>query len=114
MSPVDTEKLNQLCTSFEHLSHIIFSEIGNNSVSLIPLILGKDNLGLIYFKQIVKRTRNAPWGVETQLGWRCAGKTDLVLDETYPVQFTQLNNYPNMDEQMFKMVSDSKKIENLG
>ena len=45
MSPVDTEKLNQLCASFEHLSHISFPEIGNNSVSII---LGMDNLYLIH------------------------------------------------------------------
>ena len=111
MSPVDKEKLNQLCASFEHLSHISFPEIGNNSVSII---LGIDNLDLIHYKQIVKGPQNAPWGVETQLGWTCAGKTDLALDETYPVQFTQLNSHPNMDEQMFKMVSDWMKIENLG
>ena len=62
----------------------------------------------------MKGPKNAPWGVETQLGWTCAGKTDLALDETYPVQFTQLNSHPNMDEQMFKMVSDWMKIKNLG
>ena len=110
MSLVDTEKLNQLCASFEHLSQISFPEIGNNSVSII---LGIDNLDLIHYKQIVKGPKNAPWGVETQLGWTCAGKTDLALDETYPIQFTQLNSHPDMDEQMFKMVSDWMKIENL-
>ena len=99
MSPVDTEKLNQLCASFEHLSHIRFPEIGNNSVSII---LGIDNLDLIHYKQIVKEHKNAPWGIETQLGRTCAGKTDLALDKTYPVQFTQLNGHPNMDEQIFK------------
>ena len=111
MSPVDTEKLNQLFASLEHLSHTSFPEIGNNSVSLI---LGIDNLDLIHCKQIVKGPRNAPWGVETQLGWTCAGKTDLVLDESYPVRFTQLNSHPNMDEQMFKMVSDWMKMKHLG
>ena len=79
MSPVDTEKLKQLCASFEHLSHISFPEIGNNSVSII---LGIDNLDLIHYKQKVKGPKNAPWRVETQLGWTCAGKTDLALDET--------------------------------
>ena len=111
MSPVDTEKLNQLCASFEHLSHINFPEIGNNSVSII---LGIDHLDLIHYKQIEKGPKNAPLGVETQLGWTCEGKTDLALDETYPVQFTQLNSHPDMDEQMFEMVSDWMKIENLG
>ena len=111
MSPVDTEKLNQICASFEHLSHISFPEIGNNSVSII---LGIDNLDLIHYKQIVKGPKNAPWGVETQLGWTCAGKTDLALHETYPVHFTKLNSHPNMDEQMFKMISNWMKIENLG
>ena len=41
-------------------------------------------------------------------------KTYLALDETYPVQFTQLNSHPNMDEQMFQKVSGWMKIENLG
>ena len=111
MSPVDTDKLNQLCASFEHLGHISFPEIGKNSVSII---LGIDNLDLIHYKQIVNGPKNAPWEVETQLGWTCAGKTDLALDETYPVQFTTLNSHPNMDEQMFKMVTDWMKNENLG
>ena len=111
MSPVDTEKLNQLCASFEHLSNIGFPEIGINSVSII---LGIDNLDLIFYKQIVKGPKNAPWGVETKLRWSCAGKTDLAPDETYPIQFTQLNSLPNMDEQMFKMVSNWMEIENLG
>ena len=78
------------------------------------ITLGIENLDLIHYKQIVKGPKNAPWGVKTQLGWTCAGKTDLALDETYPVQFTQLNSHPNMDEKMFKMVSDWMKIENLG
>ena len=111
MSPVDTKKLNQLCASFEHLSHISFPDIGNNPVSIIR---GIDNLDLIHYKQTVKGPKNAPWGVETQLGWTCAGKTVLALDETYPVQFTQLNCHPNMDEQMFKKLSDWMKIESLG
>ena len=111
MSPVDTQKLNQLCEPFEHLSHISFPKIGNNSVAIF-LAIG--NLNLIHYKQLVEVPKNAPWGVETQLGWIYAGKTDLVLDESYPVQFTQLNSHPNMDEQMFKMVSDRLKIETLG
>ena len=110
-STVDKEKLNQFCASFEHLSHISFPEIGYNSVSITN---GMDNLDLIHYRQIAKGPKNAPWGVETQLGWTCAGKTDLALDKTYPVQFTQFNSHPNMDEEMFKMVSDWMKIENLG
>ena len=62
----------------------------------------------------MKGPKNAPCGVENQLGWTCAGKTDLALDETYPVQFTQLKSHSNMDEQMFKAVSDWMRIENLG
>ena len=68
MSPVDTKKLNRLCDSFEHLNKICFPDIGDNNVSVI---LGIDNLDLIHYKQIVKGANNAPWGVETQLGWTC-------------------------------------------
>ena len=111
MSPVDTKKLNRLCDSFEHLNHICFPDIGDNNVSII---LGIDNLDLIHYKQIVKGPKNAPWGVETQLDWTCSGKTDLIPDDCNPVQFTQLNSHPNMDNSMFKLVSDWMKIENLG
>ena len=111
MSPVDTTKLNHLCDSFEHLNQICFPDIRENNVSII---LGIDNLDLIHYKQIVKGPKNAPWGVETQLGWTCAGRTDLIPDDCNPVQFTQLNSHPNMDNSMFKLVSDWMKIENLG
>ena len=111
MSPGDTEKLNQLFASFEHLSHISFPKIGYNSDSIT---LGIDNLDLIHYKQTVKGPKNAPWVVETQQGWTCAGKTKMALDETYPVTFIQLDNHPNMDEEMFKMVSDWMKMKNLG
>ena len=53
-------------------------------------------------------------GVETQLDWTCAGKTDLIPDDCNPVQFTQLNSHPNVDNSMFMLVSDWMKIENLG
>ena len=111
MSPVDTNKLYHLCDLFEHLNHIYFPDIGDKNVSII---LGIKNLDLIHYKQIVKRHKNAPWGVETQLDWTCAGKTDLIPNDCNPVQFTQLNSHPNMDNSMFKLVSDWKKIENLG
>ena len=111
MSPVDTKKLNHLCDSFEHLDHIFCPNIGDNSVSIILVI---DNLDLIHYKQLVKGPKNAPWAVETLLRWTCAGKTDLIPDDCNPVQFTQLNSHPNMDNSMFKLISDWMKIENLG
>ena len=111
MSPVDTKKLNRICDSFERLNHICYPDIVDNNVSII---IGIDNLDLIHYKQIGKRHKNAPWGVETQLGWICAGKTDLIPDDCNPVQFTQLNGHPNMDNSMFKLVSDWMKIGNLG
>ena len=111
MSTVDTKKLNRFCDSFEHLNHICFPDIGDNNVSII---LGIDNLDLIHYKQIVKGPKKAQWGVETQIGWTCAGKTDLIPDDCNPVQFTQLNSHPNMDNSMFNLVSDWMKIENLG
>ena len=111
MSSVDTKKLNHLCDSFEHLNHICFPDIGNNNVSII---LGIDNLDLIQYKQKVKGPKNAPWGVETQLGWTYAGKTNLLPDDCNPVQLTQLNSHPKMDNSMFRLVSDWMKIENLG
>ena len=104
MSPVDTEKLNRL-------NHICFPDIGDNKVSII---LGIDNLELIHYKQIVKGPKNEPWGVETQLGWTCAGNTNVIPDDCNPVLFTKVNSHPNMDNSMFKLVSDWMKIENLG
>ena len=77
-------------------------------------ILAIGNLGLIHYKQLVKRPKNAAWGVGTQLGWTCAGKTVLIPDDCNPVLFTQFNSRPNIDKSMFKLVSDWMKIENLG
>ena len=106
MSAVDTKKMNRHCDSFELLNQLCFSELGNNNVSIILWI---DNPDPIHNKQIVKRPKNATWGVETQLGWICAGKTDLITDDCNPDQFTQLNSHPNNGNSMFKLVSKNDK-----
>ena len=66
MSAVNVAQLNALCKNDDHLSHIIFPELQKNNVSSI---IGIDNLDLIHNKQIIKGPKNAPWGVETPLGW---------------------------------------------
>ena len=80
----------------------------------MSIILGIDNLDLIHNKQIVAGPKNAPQGVENQLGWTCAGKTDLIPDDCNPVLFTQINSHPNVDKRMFKLVSEWMQIEDLG
>ena len=107
--PIGTKKLNRFCDSFEHLNHICSPYIEDKNVSIILRI---GNLVLIHYKQIVKGPNNAPWGVETQFG--CAGKTDLIPDDCNPVLFTQLNSHPNMDSNMFQLVSNWMKVEKLG
>ena len=93
MSAVNVAQLNALCNNYDHLSHINFPELERNNVSII---IGIDNLDLIHYKQIIKGPKNAPWGVETPLGWTCAGKTNLVFNESTLVQYTQVQNCPNM------------------
>ena len=111
MSAVNVAQLNALCNNYDHLSHINFPELERNNVSII---IGIDNSDLIHYKQIIKGPKNAPWGVETPLGWTCAGKTILVFNESTPVQYTQVQNCPNMDDSLFKLVQDWMKVENLG
>ena len=97
MSAVNVAQLNALCNNYDHLSHVSFPELERNNVSII---IGIDNLDLIHYKQIVKGPKNAPWGVETPLGWTCAGKTNLVFNESTTVQYTQVENCPNMDNSL--------------
>ncbi|XP_075257605.1 uncharacterized protein LOC142349743 [Convolutriloba macropyga] len=111
ISAVNVAQLNALFNNYDHLSHINFPELERNNVSIIISI---DNLDLIHYKQIIKGPKNAPWGVETPLGWTCAGKTNLVFNESTPVQYTQMQNCPNMDDSPFKLVQDWLKVENLG
>ncbi|XP_075253227.1 uncharacterized protein LOC142345029 [Convolutriloba macropyga] len=111
MSAVNVAQLNALCKNYDHLSHINFPELERNNVSII---IGIDNLDLIHYKQIIKGPKNAPWGVETPLGWKCAGKTNLVLNESTQVQYTQVQNCLNMDYSLFKLVQNWMKEENLG
>ena len=87
MSAVNVAQLNALCNKYDHLSHINFPELERNIVSII---IGIDNLDLIQSKQIIKGPKNAPWGDETPLGWTCAGKTNLVFNESTPVRYTQV------------------------
>ena len=111
MSAMNVAQLNAFCNNYDHLSHINFPELERNNVSII---IGIDNLDLIHYKQIIKGPKNVPWGVETTLGWTCAGKTKLVFNESTPVQYTQVQNCPNMDDSLFKLVQDWMKVENLG
>ena len=39
---------------------------------------------------------------------------NLVFNESTPVQYTQVQNCPNMDDSLFKLVQDWMKVENLG
>ncbi|XP_075241673.1 uncharacterized protein LOC142336649 [Convolutriloba macropyga] len=111
MSAVNVAQLNALCNNFDHLSHINFPKLERNNV---PKIIGIDNLDLIHYKQIIKGPKNAPWGVETPLGWTSSGKTNLVFNESTPAQYTQVQKCPNIDDSLFKLVQDWMKVENLG
>ena len=66
MSAVNVAQLNTLCNNYDRLSHINFPELERNSVSII---IGIDNLDLIHYKQFIEGPKNAPWSVETPLGW---------------------------------------------
>ena len=76
MSAKNVAQLNALFKNYDHLSHINFPELHWNNISNI---IGIENLDLIHYKQIIKGPKNAPWGIETPLGWTCAGKTNLVF-----------------------------------
>ena len=41
-------------------------------------------------------------------------KSNLVINESTPVQYTQVKNCPNVDDSLFKLVQDWMKAENLG
>ena len=110
MCAVNVAQSNTLCENFDHLSHINFPELVTNNISFI---IGIDNLDLIQYKQIIKGPKNAAWLVETPLGWTCAGKTNLVFNESTPVQYNQLQNCPNMDDSLFKFLPDWMKFENV-
>ena len=110
MSTVNEAHLSALCTNYDHLSRINFPELERNNVSII---IGID-LDLIHYEQIIKSLKNAPWGVEITLEWTCAGKTNLVFSESTPVQYTQVQNCPNMIDSLFKSVQDWMRVENLG
>ena len=111
MSAVNVAQLNAFCKNYDHLSHINFTQLERNNVSII---IGNDNLDLIHYKQIIKGPKIAPWGVETPLGWTCAGKTNLVFNESTTAQYTQVQNCPNKDESLLKLVQDWMKVGNLG
>ena len=110
MSAVNVAQLNAFCKNFDYLSHINFPELERNNVSII---IGTDNLDLIYYNQILKGPKNAPWGAETPLGWTCASKMIVVLNESTPVHYTHVQNCPNMDDSLFKLAQDWMKAKNL-
>ena len=52
--------------------------------------------------------------METPLCRTCAGRTNLDIKGSTPVQYTLVQNWLNINNSLFKLVQDWMKVENLG
>ena len=73
LKAVDPEKLNDICSQYDHLKDICFPDFSNNDVSLV---IGTDNIDIISPKTSIKGNQNVPRAVLTALGWTIAGKNN--------------------------------------
>ena len=73
LNAVDPEKLNDICSQYDHLKDICFPDFSNNDVSLV---IGTDNIDIISPKTSIKGNQNVPRAVLTALGWTIAGKNN--------------------------------------
>ena len=109
LNPVDTNELNKFCKKFKHLKHISFP-----SENKVSIIIGIDNLELIFYSKVIKGPKNKPWAVETPLVWTCAGKTSVTADEQNPVFRIQINSHLHLDNELFTKSQQWMKVENYG
>ena len=65
LNAVDPEKLNDICSQYDHLKDICFPDFSNNDVALV---IGTDNIDIISPKTSIKGNQNVPRTVLTALG----------------------------------------------
>ena len=65
LNAVEPEKMNDVCSQYNHLKNICFPDFNNNDVALL---IGTDKLDLIIPKTIIKGNQNVPRAVPTALG----------------------------------------------
>ena len=70
LNAAEPEKLNDICSQYDHLKDICFPDFSNNDVALV---IGTDNIDIISPKTIIKGNQNVPRAVLTALGWTIAG-----------------------------------------
>ena len=70
LNAAEPEKLNDICSQYEHLKDICFPDFSNNDVALV---IGTDKIDIISPKTIIKGNQNEPRAVLTALGWTIAG-----------------------------------------
>ena len=65
LNAVDPEKLNDICSQYDHLKDICSPDFSNNDVALV---IGTDNIDIISPKTSIKGNQNVPRAVLTALG----------------------------------------------
>ena len=70
LNAAEPEKLNDICSQYDHLKNLCFPDFSNNDVALV---IGTDKIDIISPKTIIKRNQNVPRAVLTALGWTIAG-----------------------------------------
>ena len=89
LNAADPEKLNDICSQYDHLKAICFPDFNNNDVALVT---GTDNIDIISPNTIIKGNQNVPRAVLTALGWTIAGPNDDIGYFKPPS-----NSHPNTD-----------------
>ena len=74
VSPANVLELNQLCNTFNELSHICFPDIANDAIGVL---LGVNTFAFTYLVDVIRDSKKRPFGVKTKLGWTLAGEYEL-------------------------------------
>ena len=88
LNRAEHEKLNDICSQYNHLKDLCFPDFSNNDVALV---IGTDNIDIISPKNIIKENRNVPRAVLTALGWTIAGpNNDIGYFSSHQALATQI------------------------
>ena len=108
---VQPDKLNSICSSYDHLTDINFPDFDNNQVSIL---IGNDNIDLVTSQALIKGPENAPRAISKPLGWTIVDQMAKILGNSVFRAYSSHDNDINEDAHLFEFLASTWGMETYG
>ena len=108
---VQPDKLNSICSSYDHLTDINFPDFDSNQVSIL---IGIDNIDLVTSQAIIKGPENASRAISTPLGWTIVDPTAEILGNSVFRAYSSHHNDINEDAHLSEFLASTWGMETYG